>query len=72
MLTGEKTRLRAIEKADIPVFVGWLNDLDVTENLGMWNPMSQVDEERWFEQMIENRWMSIHWRLRQGLARAGN
>jgi len=49
-----------------------LNDLDVTENLGMWNPMSQVDEERWFEQMIENRWMSIHWRLRQGLARAGN
>lgn len=51
-LFSERIRLRAAEKADIEVFLRWVNDPEVTENLMLVSPMSQVEEERWYENML--------------------
>ena len=52
-LFGSKIRLRAAEKTDIETFCRWVNDPDVTENLMLVFPMSQVEEERWYENMLQ-------------------
>ncbi len=51
---GKKVRLRAIERSDIPTFVRWLNDPEVTQYLLMFMPMSLAQEERWFEDHLDN------------------
>ncbi len=51
MIYGERIRLRAIERSDLPQFVEWLNDPEVLAGLSMYLPISQVDEEGWFNQM---------------------
>jgi len=52
LIFGERIRLRAIERTDIPLFVTWLNDPDVRDGLLMiYQPLSMVDEESWFEDM---------------------
>jgi RimJ/RimL family protein N-acetyltransferase len=55
MLHGQKVLLRAVTRSDLPTFVRWFNDPEVTEFLGgnMW-PMSPEAEERWFNQAVEN------------------
>jgi diamine N-acetyltransferase len=53
-ILGERLRLRAIERSDIPTFVRWFNDPDVTKNLIRYMPMSQAQEERWFEAQLED------------------
>ena len=54
MLRGEKVILRAPTRADLPTFVRWFNDPEVTQFLGgfMW-PMSPEAEERWFNRAVE-------------------
>jgi RimJ/RimL family protein N-acetyltransferase len=54
MLRGEKVILRAMTRADLPTFVRWFNDPEVTQYLGgeMW-PMSPESEERWFDRHIQ-------------------
>lgn len=52
MIYGERIRLRAIEHDDLPCFVAWLNDPEVTENLLIAYPLSLAAEEKWFEQMM--------------------
>ena len=54
-ITGKKVRLRAIERSDIPAFVRWLNDPEVTQYLVAYMPMSLAQEERWFESQLEQR-----------------
>lgn len=49
MLYGERVRLRAIERTDLPTFVRWFNDPEVRQYLLMFEPMSMAMEERWFE-----------------------
>ena len=49
MILGKKTRLRAIEREDIPTFVRWFNDPEVRQYLEMYLPMSRAEEEQWFE-----------------------
>ncbi len=49
MLIGDAVRLRAIEKEDLPLFVNWLNDPDVYRYLSLYYPLSNVQEEKWFE-----------------------
>jgi RimJ/RimL family protein N-acetyltransferase len=44
--------LRAAERADIPRFVGWLNDSRTSRTLGLWAPLSIPMEETWFEGMV--------------------
>jgi len=48
VILGEKTRLRAIEREDIPTFVRWFNDPEVRHYLKMYLPMSKAEEEEWF------------------------
>ena len=54
-ITGKKIRLRAIERSDIPAFVRWFNDPEVRQYLAVYMPMSQAQEERWFEAQLEQR-----------------
>lgn len=52
-LIGKRIRLRAAEKTDIDTFCRWINDPEVTENLMLAFPMSRVEEERWYENMLQ-------------------
>jgi RimJ/RimL family protein N-acetyltransferase len=54
MILGKKTRLRAIEREDIPTFVGWLNDPEVRQYLEMYLPLSMAEEEQWFEAYLKD------------------
>ena len=51
-ILGKRLRLRAIERSDIPAFVHWFNDPEVIRHLTLYMPMSQAEEERWFEQHL--------------------
>ena len=51
MIYGERIRLRAAEREDLPRFVAWLNDREVRQYLLLNLPMSMTQEERWFEHM---------------------
>ena len=54
IIRGEHVYLRASERADIPVFVRWLNDAETANFLSMRAPMSQAMEEGWFNRMLES------------------
>ena len=49
VILGERVRLRRVERADLPRFVGWLNDPSVRDHLALFHPLGLSDEERWFE-----------------------
>jgi RimJ/RimL family protein N-acetyltransferase len=51
MILGEHIRLRAITREDLPLFVEWLNDPEVTHGLMHFLPMSIEDEVDWYEGM---------------------
>ena len=53
MIYGERIRLRADERDDIPHFVGWLNDPEVRAHLSFYLPISLASEEQWFENMLK-------------------
>jgi diamine N-acetyltransferase len=53
MICGTKTRLRRIEREDIPTFVRWFSDPDVREFLLLNRPISVAEEERWFEAQLQ-------------------
>ena len=52
MLYGEKTRLRRIEREDIPTFVRWFADPEVRNYLLINSPISHAQEEKWFESKL--------------------
>jgi RimJ/RimL family protein N-acetyltransferase len=54
MIYGERVRLRADERSDIPSFIQWLNDPDVREHLLVDLQISQANEEQWFESMLKS------------------
>jgi len=51
-LYGKRIRLRAAEREDIPTFLRWINDPEVTENLFFATPISRIEEEKWYEEMM--------------------
>jgi diamine N-acetyltransferase len=53
MILGERVRLRAIERDDLPRFVAWLNDPEVLRGLLLAIPLSLPQEEQWFSRMLE-------------------
>jgi RimJ/RimL family protein N-acetyltransferase len=53
VITGRNVRLRAIEREDIPRFVRWLNDREVTQYLLINSPLSKAMEEKWFDHQVE-------------------
>ena len=52
-IRGRSVYLRAPEREDIPLFVRWMNDARMTRYITRRAPLSQVEEERWFDGMIE-------------------
>jgi diamine N-acetyltransferase len=53
MICGKHIRFRGVEREDLPTFVKWLNDPDVIQGILVHSPISQADEENWFERMIK-------------------
>jgi diamine N-acetyltransferase len=51
MIYGELVRLRAMEREDTKMAYEWVNDPEVTRNLALYLPMSNQDEEQWFERV---------------------
>ena len=51
MLIGERIRFRSVERGDLPYFIGWFDDPEVTEFLKVEGPMSLEDEEEWMDRM---------------------
>jgi diamine N-acetyltransferase len=54
MIHGDRITLRAIERQDLPDYVRWLNDPKVLEYFGSPVPLSLAQEERWYEQMLQD------------------
>jgi RimJ/RimL family protein N-acetyltransferase len=54
MIIGDRIRFRAIEKADLPNFVHWLNDPEVRQGLSLIHPLSLAEEEEWFKAVLQN------------------
>jgi len=52
-LYAKRIRLRAAEKEDIPIFLRWVNDAEVAENLLFVTPMSRYEEEQWYDSMMK-------------------
>jgi RimJ/RimL family protein N-acetyltransferase len=48
MIYGDRIRLRALKQGDLPLFVEWLNDPDVTQGLMQFLPFTLEDEEDWY------------------------
>jgi RimJ/RimL family protein N-acetyltransferase len=53
MIFGKRIRFRAAERADLTLFVRWLNDPEVYQNLSMHHALSLAREEKWFESMLD-------------------
>ena len=53
MIYGKRLRLRALERSDLALFVQWLNDPEVTENLLVGHPFSMDAEIQWYEAMLK-------------------
>jgi RimJ/RimL family protein N-acetyltransferase len=53
MIYGKRVRLRGVERNDLDKFVVWINDPEVTLGLTLFLPMSSVDEEKWFEGVMQ-------------------
>ena len=76
MIYGNQVRLRAIDRNDLPLFVSWLNDPEVRLGLLLYLPISQAEEEMWFEGMIkrpaEEHPLMIEFETSNGWVPAGN
>ncbi len=55
MLKGQRLTLRAIERDDLPRYVAWLNDLEVTDHLKAYLPFNLDDETNWYESQRHDR-----------------
>jgi diamine N-acetyltransferase len=54
MIYGERIRFRRDERSDLPKFVEWLNDPDVRRFISANLPLSQANEDGWFEAMLKH------------------
>lgn len=54
MIYGDRIILRAIEREDLPDYVRWLNDPIVLEYFGSQVPLSLAQEEKWYEDMLQD------------------
>jgi diamine N-acetyltransferase len=51
MIFGERIRFRGVERDDLPHFMKWINDPEILQGIGVYLPMSMVDEQDWFDKM---------------------
>ena len=65
-----------MEKDDLPRFVAWLNDPEVRRNLLIYQPLSLIQEEKWYEgilkQPIDEQPLCIDVKTASGWEHAGN
>jgi UDP-4-amino-4,6-dideoxy-N-acetyl-beta-L-altrosamine N-acetyltransferase len=54
MIKGKKVILRALEKEDLTHCVRWINDSEITKGLGIIFPISQYEEEKWYENYVKD------------------
>lgn len=54
IIYGERIRLRALSRQDIPLFLEWFNDPEVTLTLFLYLPISRDEEEKWFDDMLNS------------------
>jgi RimJ/RimL family protein N-acetyltransferase len=52
MMLGQRIRLRPVERDDLPRYVKWFSDPDVRGYLSQHLPISQNQEERWYERNL--------------------
>jgi RimJ/RimL family protein N-acetyltransferase len=76
MIYGRRIRLRHTEREDLPLFVAWINDPEVRQGLALYLPLSQAEEEHWFENMlqrpVEERPLTIEIHQEEGWRTIGN
>jgi RimJ/RimL family protein N-acetyltransferase len=53
LIRAERVFLRPPEKSDLPTFVRWFADADMSSLLGNRAPFSAAQEEQWFAHMLE-------------------
>jgi RimJ/RimL family protein N-acetyltransferase len=53
MILGRNVRLRPIEKDDLPRYVKWFSDPDLRGTISLHLPLSQAQEEKWFEESLK-------------------
>jgi RimJ/RimL family protein N-acetyltransferase len=51
---GEKVRLRALERLDLPTVVRWFADPEVRASLARVDVVSLAEEERWFDALLRS------------------
>jgi RimJ/RimL family protein N-acetyltransferase len=51
LLRGEKVNLRPVKRTDIEYFLKWFNDLEVTQYLSMYLPMTEMAEGKYIEDL---------------------
>jgi RimJ/RimL family protein N-acetyltransferase len=49
MIYGDRIRLRKAEATDLAVFKGWINDPEIRQGISGYLPISDDEEEAWFE-----------------------
>lgn len=49
MIKGQRLTLRVIERDDLPHFITWVNDPEVTQHLLLYLPINLDDETDWYE-----------------------
>jgi RimJ/RimL family protein N-acetyltransferase len=54
VLMGEKVRLRALERLDLPTVVRWFADPEVRASLARVDVVSLAEEERWFDALLRS------------------
>jgi RimJ/RimL family protein N-acetyltransferase len=55
MIRGAKTRLRTLERDDLPHFVRWINDPETRRFMVVRYPLSLVEEESWWEGFLDRK-----------------
>ena len=53
MIFGERIRLRAVKRQDLPRFVKWFDDPEVRAGIQLFMPLSLDEEEQWYEAMLK-------------------
>lgn len=51
---GENVELRPIEEEDVPFLQRLMNDPQVREGLGAYEPLNEAEEQEWFESITED------------------
>ena len=54
MIRGKRITLRAVEREDLPRFIVWLNDPEVTRHLNTFLPFNLEDETDWYERQRQD------------------